>query len=73
MAPSKNVLKMFYHVTNKKCICNSYWKSVFNTLDLDKNIYIFEGFNIAIIKIFNFQNMCINMHDGSHINNTLFE
>ncbi len=48
-------------------------KPIFSTLDLDKNMYIFEGFNIAIIKIFNFQKMYINMHDGSHINNTLFE
>jgi hypothetical protein len=34
----------------------------------------FEGLNIVIIEILKFQiKMCINMHDGSNINNTLFE
>jgi hypothetical protein len=33
----------------------------------------FEGFNIVIIEIFEFQNMCIYMHDGSNINNTSIE
>jgi len=44
-----------------------------SVLNLCKEKLTFEGLNIVIIEIFEFQKMCINMHDGSNINNTSFE
>ncbi len=44
-----------------------------SVLNLCKEKLTFEGFNIVIIEIFEFQKMCINMHDDSNINNTSFE
>jgi hypothetical protein len=44
-----------------------------SVLNLCKDKFTFEGLNIVIIEIFEFQKMCINMHDGSNINNTSFE
>ncbi len=44
-----------------------------SVLNLCKEKLAFEGLTIVIIEIFKFQKMCINMHDGSNINNTSFE
>jgi hypothetical protein len=41
-----------------------------SVLDKCKEKLTFEGLNIIIIEIFEFQKMCIKMHDGSNINNT---
>ncbi len=48
-------------------------KCVFSASNLPLKTFTFEGFNIVIIEIFKFQKVCINMHDGSNINNTSFE
>jgi hypothetical protein len=49
-------------------------KQVFTSvLNLCKEKLAFEGLTIVIIEIFKFQKMCIDMHDGSNINNTSFE
>jgi hypothetical protein len=58
---------------NTKCICNSYWKEVFNALELHNEKITFEGLNIVIIEIFKFQKISINMHHDLNINNTSFE
>jgi hypothetical protein len=44
-----------------------------SVLNMCKEKLTFEGFNIVIIEIFEFFKMCINMHDGSNVNNTSFE
>ncbi len=44
-----------------------------SVLNLWKEKLTLEGLNVVIIEILKFQKMCINMHDGSNINNTSFE
>jgi nitrogen regulatory protein PII-like uncharacterized protein len=61
MLQTKNAVVI--HIENK----------VLNTSDLCKEKLTFERFNIVIIEIFKFLKMCINMHDGSNINNASFE
>ncbi len=46
---------------------------VLNTSNLCREKLTFEGLNIIILEIFKFQKMCINMHDGSNINNASIE
>ncbi len=46
---------------------------VFSTSNLPKKKLIFKNLNILIVEIFKFQKMCIDMRDGTNINNTSFE
>jgi len=56
-----------------RCTLVSYQKICFGCQIYVYGKFTFEGLHIVIIQKFEFQKMCIKVHNGLNISNTLFE